>query len=182
MTFIEQIKYECSKQRLALHGYWDVMGWSVMPFCRNAEYYFYYALLNQTQPKIITQTDSDENKVRCFLKNSKTSLAWEAFKLEAFPYGESTCLCLEGPYAGIITKTLRDGSIDRGRYLFDTCTRVPEKNNVAQYLRSLPPHTFIDAFLLLLQEKGVSCDEKLLRENSIKYSAWIRRKTKKELL
>lgn len=171
MTLVEQILFECSKQRGALSSYYNAQSWSIMPFCRNAEYYYYYALVKQTQPQIITQIDPDENNVRCFLKTPNISAV----------YGEPTHIFLEGPYAGLLAKSFFDSSVDHGRYLFDTCTRVYEHNEIADFLISLPPHTFIDVFLSLLQEKSISCDAKQLRKNSLTYSAWIQRKTKKKM-
>lgn len=170
MTLIEQILFECSKQKRTLSSYYDANSWSVMPFCRNAEYYFYYALLNQVQPQIITQADPDENIVQCFLKTQHTSAN----------YGASTHVFLEGPYAGLLGKPLEYSSLYQ-RYLFDTCTRVPEKNDIGEFLIQLPPHAFIDVFLALLQEKGMSCDAEQIRKNSLTYSAWIQRNTKKKM-
>lgn len=172
MNLFEQIAYESSAQHHALEHQTHMFLWDNSPFCKSAEYLFYHALLTQKYPDTFMEHDPTNQTKTCFQKSR------DHFGL----FGQQTYIILEGSYAGLLAKKRRDGSIIFGRYLFDTCLQLPYSHLEELWLTTLPPHAYINHFIALLSKKEVPHDAKVLRENSKKYSAWIRRKTKKELL
>ncbi len=171
MTFVEQIHYELSSQRKILSGVHSIATWAMTPFCRNAEYYFYLSLLKRSPHLVFEVIDPDQQYVHCFQKSDRNS--------ETF--GIPTHMILEGRYAGLLFEHT-NGYTTYGRYLFDTCSKVPGPYAPEQWLTQLTPHTYIDCFLKLLGEMQLPYTADTLKNNSLRYSAWIRRRQHKELL
>lgn len=172
MNLFEQIAYESSAQHHALEHQDPIFLWDSSPFCDSAEYLFYLALLKQKYPDTFMEHDPSNQPRMCFQKSR------DHFDL----FGQPTHIILKGPFAGLLVKKHRNESITFGRYLFDTCRWLPYRHTEELWITTLPPHAYIDHFITLLGKREVPHDAKILRENSKKYSAWIRRKTKKELL